>query len=294
MKTAETISEIKTILGEGSLWDARAGLLLWLDIMDGKVFRFDPKSRANQVIPVPNFPSTIVPREKGGAVLTQKNGFAVLDWVSDSLQNLAEVEAEIETNRFNDGKCDPAGRFWAGTMDFDLSPQKGALYVLDLDLSVKKVLSEVTCSNGIVWSPDHKAMYYVDSPTQEVHAFDYDIDTAEISNRRAVIRIPKEQGIPDGITIDREGMLWVALFGGSAVGRYDPKRGKLIEKVEVPGARCVTSCALGGPQLKDLYITTSIPFYEFEKDPPEMHANGGKLFITPVEVQGLPAQSFKG
>jgi sugar lactone lactonase YvrE len=294
MKIAEPVVKIKAILGEGSIWDSNRQLLYWLDILGHQVFVYDPSTGTNTAIDVPDHPSTIVPRESGGTVITIKNGFASLDLTTGATVMLAEMEGDMGTNRFNDGKCDPAGRLWAGTMEFNLQTNEGSLYVLDRDLSVKKVLSDVTCSNGIVWTEDRKTMYYIDSPKRVVHAYDYDDHTCTLSNERIAVNIPEEIGLPDGMTIDSEGMIWVAIFGGSMVCRYDPKSGEKIDTVQVPKARCVTSCALGGPDLTDLYITTATALFEHKLDDPEMHENGGNLFKVKVDVPGIPAISFKG
>lgn len=290
--SAERIPEAKALLGEGSIWDPRANVLYWVDIEGHKVFVFEPGSGENRTLEVPGYPSTIVPRASGGALITVANGFAALDPETGAVQMLAEVESEISTNRFNDGKCDPAGRFWAGTMDFELKPGKGSLYFLDTDLSVEKALSGVSVSNGIVWSRDGKTMYYIDSPTQEVHAFDYDLDTGRLGKRCVAVSIAKETGVPDGMTIDEEGMLWVALWGGGAVKRYDPGTGRCLETVEVPGAHQVSSCALGGTDLDELYITTASTGYTTEEW--RAHPDAGSLFRVKVGVKGLPAVSFEG
>ncbi|MEM1283136.1 MAG: SMP-30/gluconolactonase/LRE family protein [Chlamydiota bacterium] len=294
MKVATPIVDVDANLGEGAIWDSKSQILYWLDINSHKIFTYDPSSNTNRSIDVHEYPSTIVPRESGGVVITIKNGFASLDLDTGKMKMIAEVENDIEDTRFNDGKCDPTGRFWAGTMQLNHENGRGSLYVLDIDHSVRKLLSNVSCSNGIVWSFDNRTMYYIDSLRQAVHAYDYNNITGTIDNERVVISIPIEEGIPDGSTIDSEGMIWVAIFGGSKVNRYDPRTGEKIDTVEVPNARCVTSCALGGADFRDLYITTSKALFIYENDNPQKHSLGGWLFKTRVDVPGIPAISYKG
>ncbi len=289
---AEIVVKRKSVLGEGSLWVPQKKLLYWVDILDHKVFVYNPATGENKTLDVKEFPSTIVARESGGAAVTLKNGFAALDLESGNCEMLAEVEQELDGNRFNDGKCDPAGRFWAGSMDFGLAPGKGGLYRLDSDKKVTQILKDVSCSNGIVWTADKKTMYYIDSLTYEIHAFDYNNDTGDVSNRRPVVSIPKEVGFPDGMSIDSEGMLWLALYFGGRVNRYNPQTGECIGGIEVPGANLVTSCAFGGDNLDELYITTASCDYtdsDWEKYP-----NAGCLFKANPGVKGVESAAFKG
>jgi len=184
-----------------------------------------------------------------------ENGFPELKYV-------ANPESHILTNRFNDGKCDPEGRFWAGTMPLNASSKTGSLYRLTYqngEFLTKKMLSDITISNGICWSLDHKKLYYIDSPTYHVKEFDYDVKTGEIQpdHYRICIEIGKHQGMPDGMTIDSEGMLWIALWGGNAVNRYDPNTGKLLLTIHTPVSK-TTAVAFGGQKLDELYITTAI------------------------------------
>lgn len=289
---AEIALQYKAVLGEGVLWNGRQNLLYWVDILDHKVFVYDPVSGENKVLDVGNYPSTIVPRETAGAAVTLENGFAHLDLQSGECSLICEMEKDVPGNRFNDGKCDAAGRFWAGTMDLDIKPKKGALYVLDGRYRVRKMLDGVSCSNGIVWTRDNRTMYYIDSPTQQVEGFDFDVETGNISNRRTVVDIPKEAGMPDGMSIDSDDTLWVALFRGGKVNHYDPESGQLLETVEVPGADQVTACAFGGSDLQDLYITTASSDYRVEDW--EKHPNAGCLFTVRTDTKGVPAHYFRG
>ncbi|MCX7804455.1 MAG: SMP-30/gluconolactonase/LRE family protein, partial [Planctomycetota bacterium] len=221
-----------------------------------------------------------------------KRGFAVLDLDSGRMEMFAVPDGHPPENRFNDGKCDPAGRFWAGTMAMTGPREgKGSLFCLFPDRSVKRMLDGVTTSNGIAWSLDRKTMYYIDTPTLTVWAFDYDERTAAISNRRPVASAPKEMGYPDGMTIDAEGMLWVAYWQGAKVARWDPKSGRLLQTIKVP-ADLTTSCAFGGPGMDVLYITTARTGLKPETLASQPHAGG--IFAVRPGVAGIEAFEFAG
>ena len=246
----ELVIDAKAELGEGAIWDPRNAVLYWVDIVGGKIHVYNPASGSDRAIDAGGQVGTVVARSSGGLMIALGNSFARLDLDTEEADVVHTLDEE---SRLNDGKCDPAGRFWAGTM----GPEGTAsLYCLFPDLSVKKMLDGVTTSNGLCWALDAKTMYYIDTPTQRVDAFDFDVATGEIANRRTVIDVPAEMGHPDGMTIDAEGKLWVAHWDGWHVHRWDPESGELLESISVPAAR-VTSCAFGGPDLDDLYITTA-------------------------------------
>ncbi|WP_300603797.1 SMP-30/gluconolactonase/LRE family protein [Niabella sp.] len=244
-------------LGEGPLWDLEQQCLWWVDIDAGKVHQYDMVHKVHKEIHAGQLCSAVVLCRSGRLMVTVKDGFAYLDVVSGTVDGFVPVEELLSDNRFNDGKCDPAGRFWAGTMDYRKGlPQAGSLYVLEKDRSVTKKLANITCSNGMAWSPDQNIFYYIDSPTYKVMAFDYDKATGAIGGGRTVVSIPESQGMPDGMTIDTEGMLWIALWGGAAVARYHPFSGACLSMIPLPVSN-VTSCTFGGTDLTDLYITTA-------------------------------------
>jgi sugar lactone lactonase YvrE len=221
-------------------------------------------------------------------VLAVAGGFARLDWDSGRVDMLATVEADRPQNRMNDGACDPAGRFWAGTMALDERPQAGALYRLDPDGTVHTMLAGVTISNGIDWSLDGRRMYYVDSPTRRIDVFDFDPGTGAIADRRPFVEIPAEAGIPDGITVDAAGFVWLALWGGAALHRYAPD-GTRERTVPLPVSH-PTSCAFGGPDLDELYVTSARrPLTPDERAHEPMA--GGLLRVRPG-VTGRPAHVF--
>ena len=218
----EIVVDAHAVLGEGPIWNPVTERLVWVDIMRSEVHEFDPITSIDSVIQIGRHVGTVVPRQCGGLVCAVDDGFVAVD-DDGQVTRLAHVEADIPTNRMNDGKCDSSGRLWAGTMPYDtVSPGVGALYRLDPDLSVHTMLRGITVSNGISWSLDDTLMYYIDSPTRHVDVFDFDADLGTISNRRVLIDMTGEIGVPDGMTVDAEGYLWVAIAGRGQVRRYAP------------------------------------------------------------------------
>ncbi len=287
----ELVIDSQSELGEGALWNYKTGELLWINITGNILNFYNPGTGNNKEMFTGQMIGTVVPEESGKVLVALKNGFYQLDPQTGSKKLIANPEENIPTNRFNDGKCDPSGRFWAGTMDLEIRPGLGALYRLDPDSTVHKMIDKVGISNGIVWSQDYKKMYYIDSPTQKVVVYDYDNETGEISNAKVAIEIPVETGLPDGMTIDAEGNLWIALYGGSAVGCWNPESGKLLRKLDVP-AKNVTSCAFGDEDLETLYITTARQ--ETSPEELEKYPFAGGVFKTRPGVKGVEAFFFKG
>ena len=239
-------------LGEGPVWDARSARIAWVDILGRRVLLHDPTTGATESITTPLHVGAIAPRRAAGYVAALQDGFWILgDGPARRLATVPEARPEI---RFNDGKCDPAGRFWAGTMPYDEVSPAGGLYRLDRDGSVARVLEGVTISNGLAWSGDGTTLYYIDTPTRRVDAFAYDAARGEIGKRRTVIEIPSDAGAPDGMAIDVEDGLWVALWGGGVLHRYVD--GRLDRVIALPVSQ-PTSCAFGGPDLDELYITSA-------------------------------------
>lgn len=277
-------------VGEGALWDGRAGVLYWVDITRSLVHRFTPRTGQDEVFDVGQEVGAVSRRVSGGLVLAVRDGFATLDTTTAAVAMLTEVEADNPANRMNDGRCDSRGRFWAGTMSFASTPEAGALYRLDPDGRATTLLTNVTISNGIDWSPDDRTLYYIDSPTWGVDAFDYDPEAGAIHNRRRLINVPRDAGMPDGLTVDAEGGIWVALWDGGALRRYMPD-GQLERVVRLP-ARLVTSCAFGGPDLADLYITTGA--YQLSPEELGKQPHAGGLFVCRPGVRGKPAHAYAG
>ncbi len=283
--------DIHALVGEGALWDERSQTLYWVDILSNMLYRYDPATGENRHWDVGQHVGTVVLRQGGGVMLALRNGFASYDLESEKLTLIADPEADQSGNRFNDGKCDPAGRFWAGTMAYENQSTQGSLYRLDTDLSVHKMLGDIAISNGIVWNAAKDTMYYIDSLAYTVRAFDYDNATGDLANERVVIQVEPGMGLPDGMAIDAAGTLWVAHFGGSCVRHWDPQNGALLGQIDLPTAQ-ITSCAFGGPDLDILYITSAANGYgpaDFAREP-----QAGGLFEARPGVQGVPTFRFGG
>ena len=289
--SVELVLDAKATWGEGPVGGGQKDVLYWVDIPKQEVHIFDLSTLEDRAINVGQSIGTVVPRKAGGVMLGLHHGLASLDLETEKLEIIHDPESDLPNNRFNDGKCDPAGRFWAGTLDMDNRPEAGSLYCMDQDLSVRRMLEKVTCSNGIAWSLDHSTMYYIDTVTHKIEAFDYDLETGTISNRRPAITVPEEMGHPDGMTIDAEGMLWVALCLGGCVARWDPASGKLLQKIAVP-VKTVTACAFAGPNLDELYMTTGRKHLD-ENALRELPFAGG-IFRATLGVCGIRAYEFAG
>jgi len=274
-------------LAEGPVWDSRTNRLVWIDILARRIHLTDVHTGASEVIQVPLHVGAVVPRAAGGFVAALQDGFWVVgDGPVYRITTVAEARPGL---RFNDGKCDPAGRFWAGTMAYDQSTGAAALYRLDSDGRARLVLDRVTVSNGLAWSLDGRTMYYIDTPTQRIDAFSFTPTTGEISDRRSVIRIPPEDGAPDGMTIDAEGGLWVALWGGAAVHRY--LDGHLDRVIKLPVGQ-PTSCTFGGEDLDELYVTSAWEGLSLKERQAQPLA--GALFRVRPGVRGIPPAVFGG
>jgi sugar lactone lactonase YvrE len=277
-------------LGEGAMWSSDDHALWWVDITRHLIHRFDPGAGIDDSYPVGQPVSAVVSRAKGGLAITVEHGFALFEAATATVEHLVAVEADRPSNRMNDGKCDAHGRFWAGSMAYDFAPGAGSLYRLDPDGTVVRALDKVTISNGICWSLDGESMYYVDSPTGRIDRFDFDPRSGSLAGRRPLVTIPARDGMPDGMTIDEEGCLWVALWKGWAVRRYRPD-GALDREVRLPVAQ-VTSCAFGGLNLDELWITsasTGLTSAERRAQP-----LAGALFRLGTQVGGMPAFRFGG
>jgi sugar lactone lactonase YvrE len=288
---AELVLDAKTILGEGSIWHPGENKLYWIDIEGKSLHIYDPMIKEDKVFPLGSRVGTVVPVQNGGALVALQNGICKIDTKTGKLSLINNPLQDTVNIRFNDGKCDPSGRFWVGTMALNMKKGAAVLYRMDKDKTFHLVLDSVTISNGLVWTADKKTMYYNDTPTGTIQGFDYDDKTGEISNRRVVVRIPKGGGGPDGMTIDADGNLWVALWGAGMVGKFDPRTGELLQKVIVPAPN-VSSCAFGGKDLKTLYITTARTGLNTDKLK-EFPLSGG-LFSAKPGVKGMPAEFYKG
>ena len=251
----ELIYDVRAELGEAPIWDDRRQRLLFVDIMNGHVHEFDPESKRDRVLAVGQPVGSIALAEAGDWIIAARDGFFRMDPDTGSLTPIALVEEDLVGNRMNDGAVDPCGRFWAGTMGTVGVSAQGTLYRLDPDGTVHHMLTPVSTSNGIDWSPDGRLMYYVDTPLSRIDVFNFEKPTGEICYRRTFVNIPSAFGSPDGLVVDADGYVWLALWQGGAIHRYSPN-GRLHRVINLP-VSLVTKCAFGGPMLDELYITTA-------------------------------------
>jgi len=258
-------------LAEGPRWDAAARRLLWVDIEGCELHVLE--NGQDRAIGLDAMVGAAAPTNSGGVLVALADRLALLDLADESVRTLVRLP-HGPALRSNDGACDAAGRFWIGTMALDETPGAGALY--RYDASLERVLDEVTLSNGIGWTRDATRMYYIDSPVQRVDLFDFELASGRVDNRRPFVSIDESAGIPDGLTVDDEGGVWVALYGGSCVHRYD-ESGHLDAVLEVP-AKNVTSCCFGDGDGSSLFVTTAAP--------------DGNVYVTQPGVSGPPAHVF--
>ncbi|MGW5426303.1 SMP-30/gluconolactonase/LRE family protein [Streptomyces sp. NPDC004059] len=268
-------------LGEGPTWDPATGRLIWLDILGMRVHTYDPATGRRTVRTTEQHVGAVKPRAGGGLVLNLRDGVGLLD-PDDTFRWLHHEP--VAGRRANDAAVAPDGSLWAGTMRYDEAPGGGTLTRLTGDGTAQTVLSDVTVSNGTGWSPDGRLMYYVDTPTRRVDVFDHDGEG--VHGRRPFVEIEEGAGFPDGLTVDAEGCVWVALWDGGAVRRYTPD-GALDRVIQLPAPR-TTACAFGGAGLTDLYITTA----RVGLSAP--HPLSGSLLVVPGAGKGLPQPAFQG
>lgn len=242
-------------LGEGPVWSAAEKRLYFVDILAPAVIAADPETGKFETKPMPELVGAVVPRARGGFVGALQTGFKSFEWDSDAFATIAAPEAGKPGNRFNDGKCDRRGRFWAGTMAIDTVPGEGALYRLDPDGDTTRMDRGFQVSNGLGWSPDDRLMYFTDSAARRIYVYDFDSANGAIANRRTFVQLPEDAGLPDGLTVDAEGFVWSAHWDGWCVTRYDPD-GKVDRVVALPVPR-PTSCCFGGPDLSTLFVTSA-------------------------------------
>jgi len=281
--------KIKARLGEGAFWNHKTQELYWVDIEDQMLHIYNPQTKKNRSLPTPSKIGTVVPKNTNETIVALQDGIYTMNIKSGDIVLLSDIESGLTENRFNDGKCDPSGRLWVGSMALKMQSYRASLYMVDTSGNAQVKIDRVTVSNGIVWSSDQKTMYYIDTPTGMIRAFDFDNEIGAISNERIVVKVPNSMGSPDGMAIDSEDMLWVGMWNGNAVIRCNPKTGKIISKIEVP-AHNVTACAFGGKNLDILYITTaSIDMTKKEKAACPL---AGSLFKADPGVKGVKSVFF--
>lgn len=286
---AELILAAKATLGEGPAWDAKTQTLYWVDILEKKIY-----AGAKLLAHLDGFIGCLAPRKNGNLLLglTALEGRAsFVDFDIDSSQQtvLAAVsDAGHAVTRINDGKCDPAGRFLAGTMDMREKAPSGALYSFD-GKNVTRLLEGITISNGLAWSADHKTFYFIDTPTRKMQAFDYDVQTGQIANPRIAIHFPESLGWPDGMTSDTNGNLWVAMWGGAQVTKWNPNSGQLLERISIPALQ-PSSCVFGGRDMNELFVTSARK--KMSAAGLKKYPLSGGLFKVMTNVAGMPTFEF--
>lgn len=283
MKT-EIVLEAKTLLGEGPAWDAKSQTLYWVDILGKRVYAND-----HVLVELDDTIGCLAPRQNGNLLLGMRSSFADLEPGSGKLTVLASL-SEPANNRVNDGKCDPAGRFLAGTMDMNEKDASGSLYSFDGN-KVTRLLDGIRISNGLAWSVDHKMLYFIDTPTREVKVFDYDAAAGQIADPRTAIAIPESLGWPDGMTADTDGNLWIAMWGGAQVTRWDPRSGRLLEQIPIPALQS-SSCVFGGRDMNELYVTSA----RVGMTEPDLNKYplSGSLFKVTTSTVGMRTFEFSG
>ncbi len=290
-KKWELVLDQKALLGESPSWDARHNVLYWVDSLKGYLHIYDPRHKVNRTIELGEQIGCVVPKSENEVALAMKSGYYLLNLETEKRYLVADPEKSFPDNSFNDGKCDPSGRFWAGTVNMkDAYKFTGSLYCLHANGKTERIFNSVGCSNGITWSPDYKTMYYIDTLAFDIKAFDYCLDTGKISKERIVVKIPERYKLPDGMTADIEGKLWVAHWDAAKVCRWDPTNGELLEYIEFPVPR-ISSCVFGGENLDELYVTSARD--GLDEDIIKKHPHSGGLFRVKMDVQGLPTFIFK-
>jgi sugar lactone lactonase YvrE len=321
-KQAEILYPAHALLGEGPVWHGGEKRLYWLDIEGLKLHRFDPASGIDESFPLANQAGCLVPCRNENFLLAAQTGIEKIRLTTNGIEIIEtnvkiHPESEIPENRYNDGKCSPEGRFWFGSLNKQHQSGRAALYVLD-GYGCRTAITGITNSNGLTWSPDGKTFYWIDTPTRRVDAFDYDPDNGKLRNRRTVITFPnidtkntntqknstksigtknigtenefeKNFGRPDGMTIDSDGMLWIAHWLGGRITRWNPVNGTLLETIWVPVSR-VTSLTFGGSDLKTIFITTASLGLTPETQSQEPNAGG--LFVYESKIAGLPVSCY--
>lgn len=256
----ELLLDVKNQLGEGAIWNHKTQELWWIDIEGKKFSTYNPLTLKSKTYNTKQRIGTVVPSRNGqDAILALQNGVWRFNLESDEMTFLVSPEIDTNNIRLNDGKCDPAGRLWVGSMHLNQTKYAANLFQIQPNkdkVLIREMQDSVTISNGITWSLDEKTMYYIDTDRGNVRAYNYDKTTGEITKERVVITVSDTLGYPDGMTIDNEGMLWIALWNGDCVTRWNPNTGELLQKIEVP-AHNVTSCSFGGENLETLYITSA-------------------------------------
>ena len=287
----ECVSESRALLGEGPMWSPRDGALYWVDILTPSIHRYDSVQHLDTEIKLGSMVSVAIPKATGGLLVATPSGLMTFDDDSKRLTLLCHPESERAGNRYNDGKCDRMGRLWIGTLDMGTAANRGNLFRVDSDGSWKKMASGFTVANGLGWSPDNRAMYFTDSMRRVIYAYDFDLHSGEITNRKTLITLDPSDGTPDGLTVDEDGCLWVAIWDAWRISRYSPD-GQELMRIKMPVPR-PTSCCFGGANLDTLYVTSAS--VRLNADALASAPLSGSLFAIRIPgVRGLPETTFAG
>jgi sugar lactone lactonase YvrE len=290
MEPVRCVQQANAILGEGPSWSHSEGILYWVDIERPAVFRFDPAQGQTGHWPMPRTIGCAAPAQSGRLVYADRDGFGYLNLADGTTNIIADTEKEITGNRFNDGKVDRKGRLWAGTLDMAYCNPTGSLYRLDPDGTVNHMASGFTCSNGLGWSPDDQTMYFTDSTAGVIWAYEFDADSGSLGPRRVFASLQPSHGLPDGLTVDREGFVWSAIWNGWRVIRFAPD-GRIDLEVKMPVQR-PSSCMFGDADLRTLYITSAC--VELGWGALKSGPLAGSLFAMRTDVPGMPETLFGG
>lgn len=295
----ELVLDAKAIAGENPNWNQEDESLYWLDMYKPAINIYNPQENRNEEIILEKRIGCMALRQKvsNNVIAGMIDGIYFIGLDKKKLTLIGNPEKAFPNNRFNDGKCDPEGRFWAGTMSMEGDegkqdlPAESSLYFVNHDLTIKRKIRKIRIANGLAWDINKSLMYFIDTPSMEVTVFDYDKKSGDIENRRMAIQFPKGLGVPDGMTIDEKGMLWIAHFGGSRISRWNPGSGKMLEEYLFPVLN-ITSCVFGGKNLNELYITTARAGLNVNKLKRQPFAGG--LFRLKTHAQGAPTYKFSG
>lgn len=275
-------------LGEGPLWIAKLGCFFWVDIERGNLHRYHLATEQLEIRHFPHRLAVVLEGQIGKLILGLDRKLVRYDWETEVIEELCEVESDLTLNRFNDGKVDPKGRIWSGTLSTLFTEGAGSLYRIGPNLSPEVQLKNLTISNGMAWTADQQTFYFIDTPTKKIQEFAFDPESGAIEFRRIAVEISEGLGFPDGMCIDREGMLWVAHYAGAGVYCWNPESGELLDKIELPVPH-VTSCCFGGENLDLMLITTAQE--NLTADDLEKYPQSGDEFLVNVKVGGL--ESFQ-
>ncbi len=280
---------VDNLLGESPVWHPGRRSLFWVDIEKKKIYE-KPHPGNKAIVHQLHYPigALVIENDHSMIIALQDQIFAYY-LETKNARLLCDLEKDIATNRANDGKCDPAGRLWQGTMDMDCAPGAGALYCIEEGKTPRKMLSGLSISNGMAWSPDGRWFYFIDSPTYRIECYRYDVATGNIAFERTAVHVPTDMGMPDGMTIDRNGMLWVAHWGDGTLRQWNPDTGELEESINLPAPQ-ITSCTFGGDHYDELFVTSART--GMSAAALEQYPQSGALFMIKVPVGGFPPTFF--